>query len=114
VISSIWQRIARQSKLSYIMSKAALGGLVQSASVDLAARGFVINAVLPSALDTPMTAASLRPEQVGRLAGATPFGRLVGVDEVVAVIEFLCSERSNGLTGQSLVVDLGYSHVRLV
>jgi NAD(P)-dependent dehydrogenase (short-subunit alcohol dehydrogenase family) len=114
VISSIWQSIARQNKLSYIMTKAAIGGLVQSASVDLAPRGIFINAVLPSAIDTPMTAANLSPAQLQNLAGATGFNRLVSLNEVVAAVEFLCSEQNTGMTGQSLTVDLGFSHARLV
>lgn len=114
VVSSIWQRIARQDKLSYIMSKAAVGGLVQSASVDLAAKGMLINAVLPSALDTPMTTANLSEAQMIGLKGATGFGRLTSVDEVTSTIEFLCSERNTGITGQSVTVDLGFSHARLV
>lgn len=114
IVSSIWQRIARQEKLSYIMSKAAIGGLVQSASIDLAGRGVLINAVLPSALDTAMTAASLTQAQIDGIAGATGFGRLISVDEVVAAIEFLCSSRNTGITGQSIAVDLGFSHARHV
>lgn len=114
VISSIWQNIARQNKLSYIMTKAAIGGLVQSASVDLAPRGIFINAVLPSAIDTPMTAANLSPEQLQRLAGSTGFNRLVSLDDVVAAVEFLASDQNTGMTGQSLTVDLGFSHARLV
>jgi len=114
VVGSIWQRVARQSKLSYIMSKSAIGGLVQSASVDLAERGIFINAVLPSALESPMTSKSLTPAQIERIAGATGFGRLTPVDAVVGAIEFLCSERNTGITGQSVTVDLGYSHARLV
>lgn len=113
-ISSIWQKIARQDKLSYIMSKAALGGLVQSASIDLAKRGILINAVLPSALDTPMTLANLNRAQIARLETATGFGRLTSVDEVVATVEFLCSERNSGITGQSITVDLGFSHARII
>ena len=114
VVSSVWQRIARQEKLSYTMSKAAIGGLVKSASIDLAKRGFLINAVLPSVLDTPMTAANLTADQIERIAGSTGFGRLSSLDDVVAAIEFLCSERNSGITGQSLAVDLGFSHARTV
>lgn len=114
VVSSIWQTIARPNKLSYIMTKAAIGGLVQSASVDLAEQGFLINAVLPSALDTPMTRANLHPDQIARLAAETGFGRLSSLDDVVATIEFLCSPRNTGVTGQSLAVDLGFTHARLV
>jgi NAD(P)-dependent dehydrogenase (short-subunit alcohol dehydrogenase family) len=114
VVSSIWQSVARQDKLSYTMSKAAIGGLVRSASIDLAARGFLINAVLPSPLDTPMTTRNLTPAQIKGIADATGFGRLCKLDEVVAAIEFLCSERNTSITGQSLTVDLGFSHAHPV
>jgi len=114
VVSSIWQRVARQNKLSYIMSKAAIGGLVQSASVDLAGRGILINAVLPSALETTMTSTNMTAAQIERMAGATGFGRLTSVDDVVSAIEFLCSDQNTGITGQFLSVDLGYSLARIV
>ena len=55
VVSSIWQTIARQDKLSYSITKSALHGLVSSAATDLAADGHLFNAVLPGILDTPMT-----------------------------------------------------------
>ena len=114
VISSIWQNIARQNKLSYIMTKAAVGGLVRSASVDLATRGMLINAVLPSAVDTPMTRANLNAAQIGKLAAGTQFERLVSLDDVVAAIQFLCSDGNTGVTGQSIPVDLGFTHAHLV
>jgi NAD(P)-dependent dehydrogenase (short-subunit alcohol dehydrogenase family) len=114
VVSSIWQRIARQDKLSYIMTKAALGGFVQSASVDLAKSGCLINAVLPSALDTPMTAGNLTAAQIDGIASATGFGRLSSMADLVSAIEYLCSAANTGITGQSLAVDLGFSHARLI
>ena len=76
VISSIWQTSARPNKLSYMVSKAALQGLVLSAATDLAERGILVNAVLPGALDTPMTRQNLTAEQIDRIAGMTKFDRL--------------------------------------
>lgn len=113
VVSSIWQNLARQSKLSYSVSKAALGGFVRSAAVDLGADGHLINAVLPGALETPMTRRNLSAEQIAILEAATGFGRLPRLDDVTDLIEFLCSERNTGITGQSIEVDLGYSHGRV-
>lgn len=114
VISSIWQNLARQSKLSYCMSKAALQGLVLSASADLAADGHLINAVLPGALDTPMTRRNLSTEQIDRLTGATRFGTLPQLHDVASLVCYLCSQENTGITGQFIAADLGFSHVRIV
>jgi NAD(P)-dependent dehydrogenase (short-subunit alcohol dehydrogenase family) len=114
VISSIWQNLARQSKLSYCMSKAALQGLVLSASADLAAEGHLINAVLPGALETPMTRRNLTPAQIDGLTSATAFGRLPAVTDVASLVCYLCSPENTGITGQFIAADLGFSHVRIV
>ena len=114
VISSIWQSLARQNKLSYGMTKAALQGLIMSAAADLGKDGYVINAVLPGALDTPMTRQNLSHNQLEKLQSATLFGRLPTLNEVAALTYFLCSEDNSGITGQSIAVDLGFSHVRIL
>lgn len=114
VVSSIWQDMARQNKLSYTVSKAAVGGLVRSCAVDLADRGILVNAVLPGAVDTPMTRAALSPTQLEALAASTGFKRLTAVADVVSLVCYLCSEANTGVTGQSIAVDLGYSVGRLV
>lgn len=114
VISSVWQKVARRDKLSYMMTKAALQGLVMSASVDLAERGMLVNAVLPGALDTPMTRANLSAEQIGRIADLTPFRRLAAIGDVAALTAFLCSRANTSITGQFIAVDLGFEHARLV
>jgi 3-oxoacyl-[acyl-carrier protein] reductase len=114
IISSIWQNIARQNKLSYCMSKAALQGLVQSASIDLAKDGILINAVLPGALDTPMTRQNLAPEQLDKLTHATFFNKLSSLEDVSNLAVFLCSAKNTGITGQFIAADLGFSHARLL
>ncbi len=114
VISSIWQNLARQSKLSYCVSKAALQGLVMSASADLARDGHLINAVLPGAIETPMTQRLLSAEQMSRLSSATQFGRLATLGDVSSLVLYLCSPENTGITGQFIAADLGFSHVRIV
>jgi NAD(P)-dependent dehydrogenase (short-subunit alcohol dehydrogenase family) len=114
VISSIWQELARQNKLSYCMSKSALRGLVLSASADLAKDGHLINAVLPGALVTPMTRRNLSAEQIGRLEGATQFAALSQLGDVASLVCYLCGAENTGITGQFIAADLGYSRVRIV
>lgn len=111
IVSSIWQERARADKLSYTVTKAAVGGLVRSASVDLGKDGHLVNGVLPGVLDTPMTAANLSPEQIAKVAGMTPHGRLTDLDTLAELICFLCSPENSSITGQSITVDLGMSNV---
>lgn len=114
VISSIWQNISRQNKLSYGVSKAALKGLVLSLANDLGVDGHLINAVLPGALDTPMTHKNLSAEQLAKITSSTQFGRLPNLEDVANAVHFLCSAENSGVTGQFIKLDLGFSDVRIV
>lgn len=114
VISSIWQNLARQNKLSYCVTKAAVEGIVLSASADLARDGHLINAVLPGAVDTPMTRKNLKPEQISSIAKGTQFDRLTSLEDVASIACYLCSPENTGITGQFVAADLGWSRVRIV
>jgi NAD(P)-dependent dehydrogenase (short-subunit alcohol dehydrogenase family) len=114
VISSIWQNITRQNKLSYSVSKSALQGLIQSLAIDLGPEGFLVNAVLPGALDTAMTRANLSVAQIERLEGMTPLGKLSTLDDVCNLVGFLCSPANGSITGQFVAVDGGFSYAKIL
>ena len=114
VVSSVWQRVARTKKFSYMTTKAALSGLVMSAALDLAEHNIMVNAVLPGALETPMTRQNLSADQIDKLARMTPFNRLPEIADVAALCLFLCSSSNTSITGQFISVDLGFEHARLV
>jgi NAD(P)-dependent dehydrogenase (short-subunit alcohol dehydrogenase family) len=114
IISSIWQNIARQNKLSYTVSKSALQGLIQSLAIDLGTEGHLVNAVLPGALDTPMTRSNLNAEQIIRLESLTPIGKLPSLDDVTNMVGFLCSPDNTGITGQFIAADRGFSYARIL
>jgi 3-oxoacyl-[acyl-carrier protein] reductase len=105
VMSSIWQEVARADKLSYTVSKAALGGLVRSVAADLGPKNIYMNAVLPGPIDNAMTRANLTTEQIEKL------GSLVTPEEVWQAIDLLCFKKSC-INGQSLVLDHGFSVTR--
>lgn len=114
IISSIWQNIAKQNKLSYCITKSALQGLVQSLEIDLGASGILVNAVLPGALDTPMTRTNLDALQIKQLEKASPLGTLATLEDVTNLVEFLCSEKNTGITGQFITADRGFSYARII
>lgn len=112
IVSSIWQNISRQNKLSYSVTKSALQGLVLSAANDLGREGHLINAVLPGAIETPMTRANLSSTQINKIEKSTQFNKLPGLEDVANAVYSLCSCQNTGITANFLTVDLGFSHVR--
>ena len=114
VLSSIWGHISRPNKLSYGISKAAIGGLVRSLAVDLGPIGIQINAVSPGPIDTPMTLKYLKSEEIARVISETPIKRLVTLEEVSSVVCGLAVGKFCGLTGQDIVIDWGWSDSKLV
>jgi hypothetical protein len=112
IVSSIWQNISRQNKLTYGVTKAAIKGLVLSLANDLAAEGCLVNAVLPGAIDTPMTRANLLPEQISKIESSTGFNRLASLEDIANTVYLLNSELNTGITANFITVDLGFSHVR--
>ncbi|WP_149202566.1 SDR family NAD(P)-dependent oxidoreductase [Actinotalea subterranea] len=109
VVSSIWANAARPGKFTYTVSKAAISGLVRAAALDLAGRGVLVNAVLPGPVDTPMTRAMLSARQIEEFERSTGHHRLIRPEAVATLVSYLCSPLNTGVSGQSLVVDLGYS-----
>ena len=114
VLSSIWQDSSRSNKLSYIVTKSALKGLVSSLCLDLGSKGISINAVLPGVTDTPMTHRNLTESQISHVVDETPLGRLPIIDEVTKTVTWLASKNSSGINGQFITVDNGWTRYRNV
>jgi NAD(P)-dependent dehydrogenase (short-subunit alcohol dehydrogenase family) len=111
IISSIWEKLSRDNKLSYSISKSALSGLVKSASYELSSKNILINNVCPGPIDNEMTQNTLKQEQLEYLKNYMNFGRLVSLDDVWRVVKFLLLENT-GVTGQSIMVDLGFCVIK--
>jgi 3-oxoacyl-[acyl-carrier protein] reductase len=111
IISSIWQNIARQDKMSYCVSKSALRGLVLSLAADLGREKHMVNAVLPGVLDTPMTRRNLDEVQLTKILERTQHRSLPLIDDVARAVFDLCRPENRSITGQFLSVDLGFENV---
>lgn len=112
ILSSIWQEQARTGKFSYTISKAAVAGLVRSCAADLGPRQVLVNAVLPGVVDTPMTHANLSIAQIEAIRSASALGQLATPDDIAAAVAFLVGPTNGAITGQSITVDAGFSHIR--
>ena len=111
IISSIWEEMTRENKLSYSVSKSALSGLVKNLSYELSEQEILINNVLPGVIDNEMTQKTLNLEQLEYIKNYMKFGRLINLNDVFNLVKFLVIENT-GITGQSIKVDLGFSNFR--
>jgi len=95
---------------SIAVSKAALETLTRYLAVELAPRGINVNTVCGGFIDTEALRGlpnyeSLKEEIVRR----TPAQRVGRPEDIADVVAFLCSEGCRWITGQTVVVDGGFS-----
>lgn len=91
-------------------SKAALESLVRHLAVELGPRKIAVNTISAGAVDTEALKKFPNRQQILDTAlGRTPMGRLTTPEDVANVALFLCSDLSNMIQGQTVVVDGGYS-----
>lgn len=91
---------------AYSMSKGAIVGLTRSLSKKWGPKGVRVNALAPGIIDTAMPA-DIIAERGEALLARTPLGRFGSADEVAGPIEFLLSDDSSFITGQTIAVDGG-------
>jgi NAD(P)-dependent dehydrogenase (short-subunit alcohol dehydrogenase family) len=90
--------------VTYSVIKHGLIGLTKYLATYWADHGVRVNAISPGGVFNNQD-----PAFVERLTRLIPMGRMAGVDEYRAAIQFLCSDASSYMTGQNMVMDGGRS-----
>ncbi len=91
---------------AYTASKAGQIGFSRSAAIEFAPHGITINSVLPGTVLTEGLAA-LGEAYVSSVGRSIPTGRVGDPKEIAHAVQFLASDESGYITGQTLVVDGG-------
>jgi NAD(P)-dependent dehydrogenase (short-subunit alcohol dehydrogenase family) len=95
----------------YAASKAAIRSLTQTFARLYARQGVRLHVVAPGVVDGGMGTAGLDDDRVQRLAEGLAMGQLVGVDEIAAMVAFLCADATPALSGATIDMN-GASYVR--
>lgn len=104
-ISSFGAFRAHRSLVAYDAAKGGVEALTRAVSLDLAPFGIRVNSVAPGPILTDEAEGS--DDDVQRRAAVVPMGRIGLPSEVADAVAFLCSDRAEYITGQTLVVDGG-------
>ena len=109
-MSSVTGHQAHKNLAVYGMSKAALEMLAKSLVIELSPFKINVNTIAPGATVTKRTLAEdINYESTW--SKITPMGRPAFVEDIANAALFLISEKSRHITGQSLVVDGGWTSI---
>ncbi len=94
------------------LAKASLEANVRFLAADLGPRGIRVNAISAGPIKTLASAgiAGMR-KMLHHVAATAPLRRNVTIEDVGNTAAFLCSDLAAGITGETIYVDGGYSHV---
>lgn len=116
IVTSVLARSGSSWLGGYAATKWGLTGLMKSLAVELGPEGITVNAVAPTAVDTPMMrlkgAVTSDPEEERRMAvelGHTLPVSILQPEEVAAAIGFLAGPAAGHISGITLDVNAGRS-----
>ena len=108
-MSSVTGHQAHKNLAAYGMTKAALEMLAKNLVIELSPCKINVNSIAPGATLTERTRQD--PEYVATWSRITPMGRPAGSAEIAHAAIFLVSDQAKHITGQSLVIDGGWTSV---
>jgi 3-hydroxybutyrate dehydrogenase len=119
-IASAHALVASPFKSAYVAAKHGVAGFTKSTALEVAEHGITVNAVCPGYVLTPLVekqipdaakARAISEEAAVRdvFLAVQPTRKFVTVDQVAALVAFLCSKESASITGAMLPIDGGWT-----
>jgi glucose 1-dehydrogenase len=108
--SSVTGHQAYTNLAAYGMSKAALEMLAKNLVVEVSQYGITVNAIAPGATVTERTQREEKDYEA-TWSRLTPMGRPASVTDIANVVLFLVSDEARHITGQTIIVDGGWTSI---
>jgi NAD(P)-dependent dehydrogenase (short-subunit alcohol dehydrogenase family) len=108
--ASVLGLVASAGSVPYAAAKHGIVGLTKAAALEFARSNIRVNAVCPSAVETPMSDRTFanNPQALARFLETQPNGRKATPEEVAEAVLWLCSDAASYLTGVPLPIDGGF------
>ncbi len=107
-ISSIASRVGFEGLVHYCASKGGINSMIRALALELAPKKINVNAVAPGAIDTP-GAQGASDEVDQQTIAMIPWKRKGVPEDIANAVVFLASDKADYITGQTLVVDGGWT-----
>lgn len=107
--SSVTAHQAHKNLAAYGMTKAAIEMLARNLVIEISPFGINVNAIAPGATLTQRTTEDKNYASVW--SKLTPMGRAATVQDIAAAALFLVSDEARQITGQTLIIDGGWTCV---
>ena len=120
-IASTAGKWASLNQSAYNISKHALVGMTRCVALETATQGITVNAICPGIVETDML--STFSGEHAKILGVNPedamafvkqriaMGRWLQPEEIAHLAVYLASSESDGMTGQSILLDAGMLYV---
>ncbi len=109
-MSSILGHIALPHQLAYASSKGGVEQMTKVMALEWAKSGVRVNAIAPTYFETDMVSQIRQDkERLAFINDRTPMGRWGNLEEIEGVVIFLAGAASDFITGQSLIIDGGWT-----
>jgi glucose 1-dehydrogenase len=109
-ISSTHEEWPMPGNIAYCVAKGGVRMLTRTAGVELGALGIRLVNIAPGAVSTPINAVTQNdPEQLAKLKGSIPLGRLAQPEEIAQLAVFLASDKAAYMNATTVTMDAGLS-----
>jgi 3-oxoacyl-[acyl-carrier protein] reductase len=106
-ISSMTAWKGNPNFLHYVSSKAAIIGLTRALALEVGQHGINVNTLVPEYIPHDLEYAQDLPQIDAKVVAQRVFKRTQVPEDMVGAAVFLCSQRADFITGQSLLVNGG-------
>lgn len=108
-VSSIASIVAFSGLVHYCASKGGVNAMVRALAVELSPKGITVNAVLPGGIETPGASQGMTSDVKKQTIGMIPLARMGQPADIAGAVTFLASDKASYITGQTIVVDGGWT-----
>ena len=108
-ISSIASLVGFAGLTHYCASKGAINSLVRALALETAVKKITVNAVAPGAIATPGASTAMTEEAKKQTTAQIPLARFGQPEDIASAVVFLASDEASYITGQTIVVDGGWT-----